>query len=75
MEVSLVPLVYVRCPEYWGIEVIGCLRGGICLPAIGRYEVTIPLHTIGSIGIEVIGANNREQIKVTGGCSQQVAWA
>ncbi len=76
MEVSLAPLVYAKCPDYWGIEVIGCLRDGICLPALGRYEVTIPLHTIGSSGIEVIGASKKEKIKVMGGCSQAAdAWA
>ena len=31
MQVNLVPLVYVRQPEYWGIEVTGCLPGGIGL--------------------------------------------
>jgi len=31
MGVSLVPLIYVKQPEYWGIEVIGTLPGGICL--------------------------------------------
>jgi hypothetical protein len=33
MSVDLSPLVYIRQPEYWGIEVVGRLRGGILLPA------------------------------------------
>ncbi len=69
MKVSLVPLVYIRCPEYWGIEVVGCLPDGICLPAIGPFEETIPLAGItGSCGIEVIGANKKETHDVSGGC-------
>ncbi len=70
MRVELIPLVYVKCPEYWGIEVVGCLPQGICLTAVAPYEVTIPLAGItGSEGIEVIGANKREELVVSGGCS------
>lgn len=69
MEVRLILLVYIRCPDFWGIEVTGCLPGGICLPALGSYEVTIPLAgAIGSEGIEVTGAKKQEKIKVSGGC-------
>ena len=69
MEVSLVPVVYIRCPEYWQIEVVGCLPHGICLDAIGPYTVTIPLAGItGSVGIEVVGAHKSEKVKVKGGC-------
>jgi hypothetical protein len=64
MEVELVPLVYIRQPEYWGIEVTGTLTG-IGLPAETPYTVAIPLDGIrGTKGIEVIGANTRKQIKV-----------
>src|ERR1044072_6819136 len=60
MEVTLVPLVYVRRPEYWGIEVVGRLPGGIGLPALAPYQVSIPLAGItGTRGIEVIGASPR----------------
>jgi hypothetical protein len=34
MEVELVPLVFIQQPEYWGIEVVGHLRGGIGLPVV-----------------------------------------
>ena len=72
MEVSLYPLVYIRCPEYWGIEVVGCLPGGICLTAIKDYEVTIDLSGImGSEGIEVIGATKRKKFELEGGCEAQ----
>jgi hypothetical protein len=69
MQVSLVPLIYIRCPEYWGIEVIGCLSHGVCLTALGPYSVTIPLAGItGSKGVEVFGARKQQQIAVSGGC-------
>ena len=63
MKVELVPLVYVKQPEYWGIEVVGCVPNGICLPALAPYTVSIPLDGIkGSKGIEVIGATRSEKI-------------
>ena len=64
MKVKLVPLVYIRQPEYWGIEVTGTLPG-IGLPALALYTVSIPLDGIrGTKGIEVIGANTKKQIDV-----------
>jgi Subtilisin inhibitor-like len=64
MEVSLVPLVYIRQPEYWGIEVVGCLPE-VGLPAVTPYTVRLDLAgTIGTCGIEVIGANRSEKIDV-----------
>lgn len=76
MKVMLTPLIYVTCPEYWGIEVVGCLPGGYCLTALGHFEETISLNgLIGSSGIEVIGAKKREQYKVSGGCGADVKFA
>lgn len=70
MQVTLVPRVYVRCPEYWAIEVIGCLPDGICVTAIKEYEVSRSLAgIIGSRGIEVIGANVTERVELSGGCT------
>jgi hypothetical protein len=61
MKVMLSPLVYVRIPEYWGIEVLGCVNG-IVLPTIGTYQELLPLEgTIGTKGIEVIWANGEIQ--------------
>lgn len=69
MEVSLRPLIYVTCPEYWGIEVVGCLPQGICLDAILKYEKVLDLSGIrGSKGIEVVGASKRKKQDVSGGC-------
>lgn len=64
MTVRLSPLIYIRRPEYWGIEVIGSLPG-IGLPATAPYTVSLPLDGIlGTKGIEVIGASRRKKIPV-----------
>jgi hypothetical protein len=69
MIVALVPMIYINCPEYWGIEVIGYLPGSFCLTAMQPFVLTIPLAGItGSRGIEVLGARRSEQIEVDGGC-------
>lgn len=70
MRVELIPLIYTKCPEWWGIEVVGCLPSGTCLPATAPFSVTIPLAGItGSKGVEILGANKKQQEKVAGGCS------
>ncbi|NRQ40146.1 hypothetical protein HII36_51235 [Nonomuraea sp. NN258] len=64
MKVRLSPLVYIRQPEYWGIEVTGTLPG-VGLPALAPYTESIPLDGIlGTKGIEVIGANSRKTFDV-----------
>jgi hypothetical protein len=69
MDVRLSPRIYIDCPEYWGIEVIGSLHGGFCLTAIKPFVVTIALNgIIGSKGIEVLGGRRSERIEVSGGC-------
>ncbi|MFB6894666.1 hypothetical protein ACFCX4_35885 [Kitasatospora sp. NPDC056327] len=61
--VRLVPLVYVRQPEYWGIEVTGSLPSGIQLPVTAPYTEALPLDGVrGTKGVEVIGAHKRERI-------------
>jgi hypothetical protein len=65
MEVQIVPLVFIQQPEFWGIEVVGRLPGGIGLPALAPYDVSIPLSGItGTRGIEVIGATRSKRIEV-----------
>ncbi|MGQ0443749.1 MAG: hypothetical protein ACT4O2_01125 [Beijerinckiaceae bacterium] len=65
MEVTLTPLVYIKQPEFWGIEVTGCLPGGLGLPATAPYIASLPLNGIlGTKGIEVIGATRTEKIPV-----------
>jgi hypothetical protein len=64
MKVSLSPLVYIKQPEFWGIEVVGSLPG-IGLPATAPYTVSLPLDgVLGTKGIEVIGANSRKTFDV-----------
>lgn len=71
MDVELVPVTYIRQPEYWRIEVVGSLRG-IGLPALAPYTVSIPLvGFIGTKGIEVGGATRSQQFNLsTAGSSQ-----
>jgi hypothetical protein len=70
MDVALSPLIYVTCPEHWGIEVVGTLKGGFCLTAVKPFSVAIPLAgIIGSKGIEVIGSNKSESFDLPGGCT------
>ena len=64
MEVTLEPLVFIRQPEFWGIEVVGRLPG-IGLPALAPYQVSIPLAGItGTKGVEVIGATRSEKVEL-----------
>ena len=61
MQVRLSPLTYVRQPEYWGIEVIGCVSG-IVLPTIGSYYEHLSLEGIrGTKGVEIIWANGETE--------------
>jgi hypothetical protein len=64
MSVDLRPLTYVQQPEYWGIEVVGCLPG-FGLPVVAPYTVSLPLDGVtGRRGIEVIGATRSEKLDV-----------
>ena len=70
LEVRLMPLIYVSCPDYWRIELTGCLPGAICLKGIKDFTEVIPLTGVtGSKGIELVGASKSEKIEVSGGCS------
>lgn len=69
-EVSLRPRTYAGCPEYWGIEVVAFLPGGLCFTSEGLYDETIPLEGVtGSRGIEIIGQSGTERHEVAGGCT------
>jgi hypothetical protein len=64
MEVELSPLVYIRQPEYWEIEVLGCQRG-LGLPVLTPYTVALRIDgTIGTKGIEVVGATRSPRIDI-----------
>ena len=65
LRVELVPRIYIRQPEYWGIEVAGCLSGTIFLPAQRPFSVTLGLSGVtGTRGVEVIGATRSEELDV-----------
>jgi hypothetical protein len=83
-NVTLEPLVYIRQPEHWGIEVRACpvrWPGPIFPdanqipppPQFKLYKATLDFHgTLGSCGIEVIGATTRQTFDLAGskGCGE-----
>ena len=74
MEVDLEPVVYIRQPEYWEIEVLGRLRGPIGLTAVEPYTVTLPLAGVtGTRGVEVMGANKSMRLDLLPGQHQALA--
>ena len=62
MRVDLVPRTYIDVPEYWGIEVVGCVPSGLCLPALAPYTASLTNPPMGTKGIEIIGAQHRKKI-------------
>jgi hypothetical protein len=62
-DVRLSLLTYVRQPEYWGIEVIGCMNGIDFVPG-APYTVATAADHLGTKGIEIIGANRHETFEV-----------
>ena len=64
MRVELVPVMYVKRPEFWQIEVVGCLPG-IGLTALAPYSVFVSLEgVIGTKGIEIMGATKSKKLFV-----------
>jgi len=67
--VSLVPLVYVSRPPFWGIQVVGSNPAAPqATPAVTNvaYDVELDLDgLVGSAGVEVVGATRTERIAVT----------
>ena len=55
--VSLEPVIYIRRPEYWEIQVVACMNG-IGLPAVTPYQVTRDISNfIGTKGIAIVSAS------------------
>lgn len=80
LDVELVPLVYVRQPDYWEIEVVGSLRTP-GLPVAAPYAASLPLAgSLGTRGVEVVGATRSQRIDVpagqtsSGDCRNWAAW-
>ena len=66
VRVRLVPLTYIRQPAYWGITVTGCASGP-GLTVLLPYTVTYDFDaTMGSCGVEVLGATRSQQIDLAG---------
>jgi hypothetical protein len=78
-SVRLVPLVYIRQPEHWGIEVTACGADPLVVstasagldpimpPFVRRYRATYDFTgSLGSCGIEVIGASTRRTFDLAG---------
>lgn len=67
MTVTLVPAIYITTPDYWQVEVVGCLYG-IGFPAMTPYDVTggefSRGYGIGHKGIEVVGAGKTQIITI-----------
>lgn len=54
MTVRLTPVTYIRQPEYWEIQVEGCVSGDVVLPAVREFTATLDLEgTMGTEGIQV----------------------
>jgi hypothetical protein len=74
--VALVPLTYVRQPEHWEIEVVACpapetkppsLADSPVVPPFRVYRATFDFHgTLGSCGIDVVGAETRQRFDLAG---------
>lgn len=64
MDVELIPLTYVRRPEFWEIEVVCAVRSGILLPAVAPFSTGLLSLTeiTGSKGIEIVWADEKMQI-------------
>ena len=64
MSVQLVPMIYVDKPDYWEIQVIGCV-GDICLTAVMPYNVWLDVTDFrGHKDIEIVGSDQSIKIDI-----------
>lgn len=69
--VRLDPLVYFRQPEFWGIQVIGCMPE-MGATAMTPYTASLELTgSTGTLGVEVIGVDRSQRIRI---CSSRSTW-
>lgn len=65
VKVALVPTLYIEKPDYWEIQVVGCLAG-IGNPVLTPYTASLEItHFIGHKGVKVVGANKSEEHSVS----------
>lgn len=73
MNVTLEPAVYIRQPQWWRVEAVGTLPGGICLTSIREYTATLPVaQATGTQGIELVGKGYSERIPIHQGAPDEV---
>ena len=67
--VYLLPVTYVRQPEYWRIDVAVCTPPGVGIPQVVRpYSLTIDLTgVLGTKGVEVVGQDRSVRLDVPPG--------
>ena len=67
MGITLEPRIYIQQPDFWGIEVVGILLE-LQPPRRTPYAVELELSgSVGTQGIEVVGASRSQRITLTGG--------
>lgn len=63
MVVRLVPVRYIQQPDYWVIQVLGDLQGGVCLEALRDYDEVLVPAPLGKHGVVVVGETRRERLE------------
>jgi heat shock protein HslJ len=64
-QAHLIPVTYVRQPEYWRIEVVSCTRADIGAPVETPFKISLDVtNTLGTQGIEVTGPTRSQRIDV-----------
>lgn len=65
MKVELVPSSHQSQPEYWDINVHGCVNEDIQHPKMTPFEVTLPLAAYRGVrGIEIVGASKSKRYDI-----------
>jgi hypothetical protein len=74
LEVRFMPRRYVKQPDYWGITVMGVPTGDMSRPS-GVYEASTSVTgTLGSQGVEVIGATRTLKLDKRGASLPSDEW-
>lgn len=65
MKIDLVPMMYTRQPEYWGIAVRAYVIDPTETEIAAPFEVKLPLSGCKGVkGIEIVGASKQEKIDI-----------
>lgn len=63
MTAKLLPRIYTRKPDWWEVEVVGCLESGIVADVTGPYSEQKEIWFWGNKGIEVIGRDFKQRFE------------